>query len=90
MSFWRMSFLVQINNLLDLAFNRLYFSFKITLSQVLMSFLVQINIFQVWSKTNFFYFLFKIIITYEMLNLDDITTKNDNKDWPCRKLIIGP
>ena len=25
-----------------------------------------------------------------MFNLDDITTKNDNKDWPCRKLIIGP
>ena len=25
-----------------------------------------------------------------MLNLDDITTKNDNKDWPYRKLIIGP
>ena len=25
-----------------------------------------------------------------MFNLDDITTKNDNADWPCRKLIIGP
>ena len=25
-----------------------------------------------------------------MFNLDDITTKNDNKDWPYRKLIIGP
>ena len=25
-----------------------------------------------------------------MLNLDNITTKNDNKDWPYRKLIIGP
>ena len=24
-----------------------------------------------------------------MFNLDDITTKNDNKDWPYRKLIIG-
>ena len=25
-----------------------------------------------------------------MFNLDDITTKNDNKDWSYRKLIIGP
>ena len=25
-----------------------------------------------------------------MFNLDDITTKDDNKDWPSRKLIIGP
>ena len=25
-----------------------------------------------------------------MFNLDDITAKNDNKDWPYRKLIIGP
>ena len=25
-----------------------------------------------------------------MSNLDDITTKNDNTDWPYRKLIIGP
>ena len=25
-----------------------------------------------------------------MFNLDDITVKNDNKDWPYRKLIIGP
>ena len=25
-----------------------------------------------------------------MFNLDDITTKNDNKDWPYRKLIISP
>ena len=25
-----------------------------------------------------------------MFNLDDITTKNCNKDWPYRKLIIGP
>ena len=25
-----------------------------------------------------------------MFNLDNITTKNDNKDWPYRKLIIGP
>ena len=24
-----------------------------------------------------------------MFNLDDITAKNDNKDWPYRKLIIG-
>ena len=24
-----------------------------------------------------------------MFNLDDITTKDDNKDWPYRKLIIG-
>ena len=24
-----------------------------------------------------------------MFNLDDITTKNDNTDWPYRKLIIG-
>ena len=25
-----------------------------------------------------------------MYNLDNRTTKNDNKDWPYRKLIIGP
>ena len=25
-----------------------------------------------------------------MFNLDDITTKNDDKDRPYRKLIIGP
>ena len=25
-----------------------------------------------------------------MLNLDDMTTKNDNKDWPYRTLVIGP
>ena len=25
-----------------------------------------------------------------MFNLDDITKKDDNKDWPYRKLIIGP
>ena len=25
-----------------------------------------------------------------MFNLDDITTKNDSKDWRYRKLIIGP
>ena len=25
-----------------------------------------------------------------MFNLDNITAKNDNKDWPYRKLIIGP
>ena len=25
-----------------------------------------------------------------MLNLDNITEKDDNKDWPYRKLIIGP
>ena len=25
-----------------------------------------------------------------MFNLDDITVKNDNTDWPYRKLIIGP
>ena len=25
-----------------------------------------------------------------MFNLDDITTKNDSKYWPYRKLIIGP
>ena len=25
-----------------------------------------------------------------MFNLDNITEKNDNKDWPYRKLIIGP
>ena len=25
-----------------------------------------------------------------MFNLDDITTEDDNKDWPYRKLIIGP
>ena len=25
-----------------------------------------------------------------MFNLDDITTKNESKDWPYRYLIIGP
>ena len=25
-----------------------------------------------------------------MFNLDDITEKDDNRDWPNRKLIIGP
>ena len=25
-----------------------------------------------------------------MFNLDNITKKDDNKDWPYRKLIIGP
>ena len=25
-----------------------------------------------------------------MFNLDDITAKNNNKDWPYRNLIIGP
>ena len=25
-----------------------------------------------------------------MFNLDNITGKDDNKDWPYRKLIIGP
>ena len=25
-----------------------------------------------------------------MFNLENITVKNDNKDWPYRKLIIGP
>ena len=25
-----------------------------------------------------------------MFNLDDITTTNGNKDWPYRKLVIGP
>ena len=25
-----------------------------------------------------------------MFNLDNIAIKNDNKDWPYRKLIIGP
>ena len=25
-----------------------------------------------------------------MLNLDDITEKDNNKDWSYRKLIIGP
>ena len=25
-----------------------------------------------------------------MFNLDSITEKNNNKDWPYRKLIIGP
>ena len=25
-----------------------------------------------------------------MFNLDTVTTKNDNKNWPYRKLVIGP
>ena len=52
-----------------------------------------------------FYFLFNclvdifIICKYIMLNysnkssicnLDNITKRDNNKDWPCRKLIIGP
>ena len=35
-------------------------------------------------------FVKTILTTYRMFNLDDITTKYDNKDWPFRKLIIGP
>ena len=31
-----------------------------------------------------------ILTTCKMFSLDDITTKDDNKDWPYRKLIIGP
>ena len=27
---------------------------------------------------------------FKMFNLDDITKKDDKKDWPYRKLIIGP
>ena len=25
-----------------------------------------------------------------MFNLDNITKRDDNRDWPYRKLIIGP
>ena len=25
-----------------------------------------------------------------MFNLDNVTSKNDNKNWPCRMLTIGP
>ena len=25
-----------------------------------------------------------------MFNLDTVTSKNDNKTWPYRKLVIGP
>ena len=35
-------------------------------------------------------FVKTILTTYRMFNLDDITTKYDNKDWSFRKLIIGP
>ena len=31
-----------------------------------------------------------IIYKYAMFNLDKLTEKDDNKDWPYRKLIIGP
>ena len=31
-----------------------------------------------------------IIYKYTMFNLDNITKKDNNKDWPYRKLIIGP
>ena len=31
-----------------------------------------------------------IIYKYTMLNLDNITKKDNNKDWSDRKLIIGP
>ena len=24
-----------------------------------------------------------------MFNLDTVTSENDNKTWPCRKLVIG-
>ena len=27
---------------------------------------------------------------YLIFNFDNITEKDNNKDWPCRKLIIGP
>ena len=34
---------------------------------------------------------FKTILkTYKTFNLDDITTKDNNKDWPYGYLIIGP
>ena len=28
--------------------------------------------------------------TYKKFNLDNVTTKNDNKGWPYRFLLIGP
>ena len=31
-----------------------------------------------------------IIYKYTMFNLDNITEKDNNKDWPYRKLILGP
>ena len=31
-----------------------------------------------------------ISTTYKMFNLDDIATKNDNKEWPYRTLVIDP
>ena len=31
-----------------------------------------------------------ILTTYKNFNLDTVTTKNDNKNWPYRMLIIGP
>ena len=34
-------------------------------------------------------FVKTILITYKMFNLDYIATKDDNKDWLFRKLIIG-
>ena len=33
-------------------------------------------------------FVKTILITYKMFNLDAITTKDDNKDWPFRKLSL--
>ena len=35
--------------------------------------------------------LLKLLQKYtKMFNLDSVTTKNDNKNWPYRMLIIGP
>ena len=34
--------------------------------------------------------LFKEFTNIQMFNLDNITEKDNNKDWPNRKLIIGP
>ena len=31
-----------------------------------------------------------ILTTYKMFNSDDITTKNDNKGWPYRTLVLCP
>ena len=39
--------------------------------------------------SNCLVFIF-IIYKYTMFNLDNITERNDNKDWPYRKLVIGP
>ena len=71
----------------DILFKRPYiFSLLLRLCRVFV-FLSKINLV---IKLSLNKTLFKTVKVYEMFNLDDITKKDDNKDWPYRKLIIGP